>query len=81
MQLQFNGAAYSDVSGWVAIDFWTADAVPKKFIVRVSKAYVRNRGWNSEIGLTRCVEAHREELRSAAQRAFDDGAVELLFLT
>jgi hypothetical protein len=81
MKLQINGSTYPDVRGWVGIDFWTSDPSPERFVVRVSKAYARNRGWDLSLGLERCIAEHREDLRCAAQRAFDEGATELLLLT
>ena len=65
------------VLGLVAINCWSDDSPPKRFVVFVSRTYADNRGWNREIGLKKAVEQHRDELLDLAKDATARGCVEL----
>lgn len=80
MRLAIHSAVYPDIRGWVGLDFWTADPNPQRFVVRVSKAYARKRGWDLSLGLEQCVEAHSGDIRVLAQDALDEGASELFLM-
>ena len=80
MGLQLDGEIRPDVKGWAALELWTDDPQPKRFVVRVSRTYARNRMWDCSDGLEKALERHRDELLLPAQEAFNDGAEELVLL-
>lgn len=64
----------------VAINCWTDDVPPERFMIVIAEPYAEKFKWDLSQGLRDAVELHYDELLSLAQMAADKGESGL-FLT
>lgn len=72
MKLRIEDHAYiipNAVFKTAAIDCWTDEVPPKRFMIIVTRSFADDRHWDQTLGLRVAVEHHREELLAMAEAA------------